>query len=218
MQAYAVAAGLDPHDVVHLDQHHPFVLADRYALQVVLPPLQRGQGLHDPRGRVRIRPGGGGQPLFGAPQRLGEAFAAERFHQVVHRVGVERAHGELLVGGDEDGGRHARRADRRHHVQAGDRRHLDVQEHQVRGQVADRRHRGHAVSAFAGHGDVRILAQQPHHRVACDRFVVHHQRGDLHAGTCSGSSPSSSSWNGRRSRHATPRGTIMSSRRLARSP
>ena len=216
MQLHRVAAGLDPDDVVDRDQHDMFLDAYGNALQEVFPLAQGVERLQDPRRRLRtlVR----GKACLRAPERIGEAFAAERLDQVVDGIGFERAHRVLLVGGDEDRGRHARRADRGHHVQAGDRRHLDVEEDQVGRLAADRFHRGHAVAAFAQQLDLRILAQQSHDRPARDRLVVDDEGGDPHAGTGSVASATSPiARNGSRTRQATPCGHSMSSRTSAAS-
>ena len=99
-----------------------------------------------------------------------EALAAEGFHQVIHRMRFERAHGVLLVRRDEDGGGHACGPDRGDDIQAGDRRHLDVEEQQVGRQRANGLDGGHAVAALANDLQILRVAQPKHlaHRAGED--------------------------------------------------
>jgi len=67
---------------------------------------------------------------FGALQGALEAFRAEGLKKIVHGVGVEGAHGVLIVGSDEDDRR--ARVDQLQNLEAIELRHLNVQEHDVR--------------------------------------------------------------------------------------
>ena len=77
--------------------------------------------------------------LPGALQRLAEPFAVERLQQVVERADLERPQRVLIVGGDEDDERHALGPDRLDDFEPVHLRHLDVEEHQIRRVIHDRR-------------------------------------------------------------------------------
>jgi hypothetical protein len=106
-------------------------------------------------------------------QGLPKTLAAERLEQVVDRVHLERAQGELVVGGGEDIVRFG--AGQFDHLEAIELGHLDVEEHQFRLQLADGLDGLEAIRAFADDLDVgmrcQVLAQQPARQV----FVVHDQ-------------------------------------------
>ena len=77
--------------------------------------------------------------LARALQRLAEPLAVERLQQVVERAHLERPQRVLIVRGDEDHERHALAADRLDHLEPVHLRHLDVEEHQIRRVIHDRR-------------------------------------------------------------------------------
>ena len=55
---------------------------------------------------VAVRGDAGAHLLLRPQQRLGEPLLADRFQDVIHGVDLERAHGELVVRGNEDHHRH----------------------------------------------------------------------------------------------------------------
>ena len=77
---------------------------------------------------------GGRRPVARPLERRGEPLVRERLQQVVDRVDLERPQGELVVRRDEDD-RHAA-AEQLEHLEAVELRHLDVEEQQVRLQLA----------------------------------------------------------------------------------
>ena len=118
-------------------------------------------------------------PLDGPRQPV----AVHRLQQVVDRVQLERVDGEPVVGGAEDDPR-ARGLQPRRHLETRERRHLDVEEHEIGRQGVDARDRFEAVLRFADDLDLHVSGrQQPAQPVACRRLVVHDQRPDHR--TCS---------------------------------
>jgi hypothetical protein len=127
---------------------------------------------------------GGGAPRRGrvdpaarALDRGGEPLGSHGLHEVVHRVELERAHGVLVVGGDEDDGRQVRVArGQREAVEAGE---LDVEHHQIGGELGDAGERGIGVDRLAGDGDA--IDRGEHANQAAPRRVLVVDDEDLHA-------------------------------------
>ena len=113
-----------------------------------------------------------------AAQRALEALAVERLEQVVERLHLERAQRVLVVGGDEHDGRHPIRADGLDHLEAVELRHLDVEEHEIRGLGQDGLDGFDAVPGFADDLDVLFSAEERAHPLARERLVVDDQRTD----------------------------------------
>ena len=110
-----------------------------------------------------------------ALQRALEALRAEGLEQVVHGVGVEGAHGVLVVGGDEDDHRRLRGFDQFQHFEAIQLGHLDVEEEQVRAGFGDGLDGLEAVGAF-GH-DHEFPGARPAIRADIRGPVPRHPRG-----------------------------------------
>lgn len=90
-----------------------------------VPPRLCGRGVVDG--------GGAFADLFGdAAYGFGQALAADRLEDVVDRLEVEGVHGEALVRGDEDDQRRCGETGQElGHVESGQARHVDVEEHDV---------------------------------------------------------------------------------------
>ena len=109
--------------------------------------------------------------------RIGEPRRIDRLQQVVDRVDLERLDGVLIVRGDEDDLR--RRVVAEHpprDLEAGEPRHLDVQEHDVGLQLVDRGQRLDTVAGLADHLDAADLIEQVAQLVAGQLLVVHEHR------------------------------------------
>ena len=149
---------------------------DQQALQV----LTRGAR----GGAQRGGPGRGGrlprhrprEPRPHLSQRLAESFAPHRLEQIVERVHLERLERIFVVGGHEHDRR--RRLEQLQNLEAVQLGHLDVEQDQVRGQLADPFHRFEAVGAVGHDLDVRLLRQVLAQQRARRLFVVHHHRPD----------------------------------------
>ena len=114
------------------------------------------------------------------PRALDRDLEPRRIHrlqQVVDRVHLERLDGVLIVRRDEDD---VRRRVRLEHpprdLEAGQPRHLDVEEHDVRLQAVDGRQRLDAVAGLADDLDAADLAEQVAQLVARELLVVHEDR------------------------------------------
>ena len=112
---------------------------------------------------------------LGALERALEALGAEGLEQVVHGMGVEGAHGVLVVGGGEDhGGRtRARRIHQLQHLEAVEFGHLDIEEEQVGGKIGHGFDGFEAVGAFGGDFDFRMRGEQFAEEAAGQFLVVH---------------------------------------------
>jgi hypothetical protein len=103
-----------------------------------------------------------------------------RLQQVIQRMRLERAQGELVVGGDEDHRGHVTHADRPQHVEAVDLGHLDVQKEQVRRRLFDGLDRFPAVRAFGNDLHALCFHQQAAYAPARQRLVVHDHGANRH--------------------------------------
>src|SRR6185369_16383381 len=83
-----------------------------------------------------------GETVFDAAHRFVEALLVERLEKIVNGLDIERTHGELLVGRDEDHERARSLVNPFEHGEAVKLRHLLVEEHQVRCVL------GHGVEGF----------------------------------------------------------------------
>ena len=115
------------------------------------------------------------KPLFGALEGALEALGAEGLEQVIHGVGVEGAHGVLVVGGGEDHGGRARagRIDQLQHLEAIEFGHLDVEKEQVWGKIGHGFDGFEAVGAFGGDFDFRMGGEQFAQEAAGQLLVIH---------------------------------------------
>ena len=149
---------VDPRAVPHRQALRPLAGRARFPRQ-----LRRGRPLSQPR--------------LGALQRPLEALGAERLQQVIHRVGVESAHGVLVVRRHED---HRRgvgpRLDQLQHLEAVQFGHLDVEKHQVRRGLGDGLHRLEPVGALGHDLDFRVRRQHFAQEPARQFFVVDNYR------------------------------------------
>ena len=130
-----------------------------------------------------------------ASHRLVEARPRHRLQQVVERIHVERLHGVIIVGSSENEKRQAHLLleqpfDDAETIQA---RHLDVQENQLRVELADEAHCLEAVLGPAHDLNVWKALQQKRKLVTGWLFVIHDERRDLHErDSLSASSPACS--------------------------
>ena len=111
------------------------------------------------------------QAQTGALQGLFETLPAERLQQVVHGVGVEGAHGVLVVGGDEN--HHWAGVDQLQHFEAVQFGHLDVQEEQIGASLGDGFDGFEAVGTFRYHLDIVVHFQHFPQETAGEFLVVH---------------------------------------------
>lgn len=109
-----------------------------------------------------------------------EARPVEGLEQVVEGVDFEGAQGMLIVGGDEEGRRHAVHAHRFDHIEAIQFGHLDIQEHEVRPQGFDGHHRLAAIAAFARDVHIRRVGEKVPQALAGEGFVIHDEDTDGH--------------------------------------
>ncbi len=129
-------------DVV-VGRAHPIDVGQRHEAHLVaglhrdpLRRLGRGRGwlqLGDHRGesRRKLVRTGGPEAVDGALEGLLETLAIEGFQQVVHRVDLERLQREPVVSGDEDHRWRHVHAEPIEHAEAGQARHLHIEEHQI---------------------------------------------------------------------------------------
>ena len=130
VQTDVVALGLDPVDVLRSDKDAAVARGHDQPPQVaVIAAHVLQQRL---QATVQIASLLLTDPLARALQRRAEALVVERLQQVVQRMRLEGAQGELVVGGHEDHHGHTTDADRLQHVEAVDLGHLNVQEEQIR--------------------------------------------------------------------------------------
>ena len=102
-----------------------------------------------------------------------EPRLVDRLQQVVDRVDLERLDRVLIVGGDEDDVRRRLRVDHApRHLETGQPRHLDVEEHDVGLQSLDRAQRLDAVAGLPDHLDAADLAEQIAQLVPRELLVV----------------------------------------------
>jgi hypothetical protein len=130
---------------------------------------------------------GRGEALAGTLQGLAQALQPHRLEQVVDRAQLEGGQRMVLVGRAEHHLRSrlpGQSRGQRGTVQA---RHVDVQQQQVRLQLADRRQGRLAVGHATGHHHALAFAQQRGQAGARQRFVVDdqhaHQRGSAGGGS-----------------------------------
>jgi hypothetical protein len=187
VQAYVVALGLDPVDLLRPDEDAAVARGHHQPLQVAAPPAHLLQQRPQPAVQVASRLLA--DPLARAVQRRLEALVVEGLQQVVQRLRLEGAQGELVVGGDEDHYGHTAGADRPEHVEAVDLRHLDVQEEQVRRRLLDHPDRFPAVRALGDDLHVPGLREQAADAPARQRLVVHDHGADRHADLSSTAAP-----------------------------
>ncbi len=107
---------------------------------------------------------------FGPFQGAREALRAERFKKIVHGVGIEGAHGVLVVGGDEDDRRTG--VDQLQNLESVQLGHLNVQEHDIRRGFRNSLHGLEAVGAFGRNFDFRVGTEHFPKETARQRFVI----------------------------------------------
>jgi len=109
---------------------------------------------------------------FGSFQCLLKPAPVKGLQQIVDRVYLESFQGILIVGGYEDHRRHLFSADSFDHFKTIHGRHLDVQENEIGGQLANGANGFVPVGAFADNLNVRIVRQQALDSPASERFIV----------------------------------------------
>ena len=120
-------------------------------------------------------------PLDGAAQPCG----VERFQEVVDRVHLEGLQRVFVVRGDEHHDADGIRSDSLEHVEAGDLRHVHVQENEVGMLPADGFNGVLSAGALADDLNVRVLVEGPRQTVPGELHVVDDQGANTHAGTAS---------------------------------
>ena len=93
---------------------------------------------------------------------------------------LEGPDGILVVRGHEDDGRLVRLAQRRHHLEAVQAGHLDVEQHQVGGMLPDRLHGLLSIGAGRHDVGVRLGLEQPDQALPSDRLIVRHHHSQRH--------------------------------------
>ena len=124
-----------------------------------------------------------------AIERLLEPLAAERLEQVVERVHVERAEGELVVGRHEHDRRHPLGSHGGDDAEAVELGHLHVEEDEVGPVPLDRAHRFGAAGTGGDHLHVGLLAEQRRQPLARHRLIVRDDRAYLVHAEISRASP-----------------------------
>ncbi len=112
----------------------------------------------------------------------GKARVVHGLEQVVERVGLESVDRIAVERGHEHDHRHALLRHLRDHFEPRQARHLDVEEHEVRGFLGDGGDRFAAVGALAHDGDVGRVLQAQLEAAPRQGFVVHDQGADGHVG------------------------------------
>ena len=168
MHLHIVAVGLDPVDLVDPQEAQA-------AARLHDQPVGRRLGRQRLQEFADARPDGVVARLdvaARATQRGVEAFRIERLQQVIHGVHVERLDRVLVVGGDKHHRRHPFGADLSNDLEAGQARHLDVEEDERGLEVEDRAHRGGAVLRVTHDLDAGPVRQQEPDTFPRERFVV----------------------------------------------
>ena len=167
-----------------LDEDHASGSAHHQPLDVARAALEVVEQRQELLARLAAAPRR--QVLAGALDGAVEAVAVEGLEQVVHGVDFEGAQRVLVVGGDEHHRREIADPQLLDHAEAVQLRHLHVQEHQVRLQLAHRLHALSPVGALADQLDSRLRFHQLAEAQPRQRLVVNDQRADAHAQTSSG--------------------------------
>src|SRR5207248_1468785 len=107
----------------------------------------------------------------------------DRLQQVPDGIGFECAQCVVVVRGDEDD-RAGRRRGPLEYLEAVEVRHLDVEKHQIRPELRDRRDGGGSIGGLAEDLDVFLGFEQESNSLPHERRIVDDQRPD-HAGTLS---------------------------------
>ncbi len=100
-----------------------------------------------------------------------EPLVVERLDQVVDGGEVEGSDG-VIVGGGEDDRRHVVRADVADHLESGFSGHLDIEEDEIRLQLANRRNRRQSIVGSAHDLDVVFVREQILEPLAGQALVV----------------------------------------------
>ena len=109
------------------------------------------------------------RPLHGQA----EPNRVDRLEQVVDRVDLERLDGMLIIRGDEDDVRRRARVEHpARDLEAGQPRHLHVEEHEVGLQAVDGRQRFHAVARLSDDLDPAQLSEQKSQLIPGQLLVV----------------------------------------------
>ena len=127
---------------------------------------------------------------------------------------LERLDRVLVVGGDEDDQRHPVPAHLLDHLEAVGAGHLNVEEHQVRGEAADGVDGLAAVAALADDLDVGLGREEAGHALARQRLVIDDQRAErLHAAPADTCGAEGSTRHGMTTRTVSPCGARQNSNR-----
>ena len=116
------------------------------------------------------------EPRAATLQRPFEALGAEGLEEVIDGMGVERAHGVLIVGGDENDDRSVGGLDQFEDFKAIELGHLDVEKEEVWGGFGDGLYGLEAVAALGDDFDFGVGREQ-FAQIAAGEFFVIDQRG-----------------------------------------
>ena len=133
-------------------------------------PVQRAQGSLHSKGTLQGPAPGSAGPVQGRS----EAALTDRLEQVVHGSDLEGVEGMLGIRGHEHDGRQGT-PEPSDHLESVHDRHLDVQEHQIRLQMADLPQRRLPAVRFAHDLDVFHGGQPFQQHSAGQRLIVHDQ-------------------------------------------
>ncbi len=194
VQAHVVARRVDPVDRGHIEPHGFAPDADRDHRRV---PARRGACKRGERSRLDLALAGQVREqrheLLALRERLplvpltahavegaGEPLLVDGLQQVVERTGLERVDREAVEGGHEHHHRHALLRHAGEHVEPREPRHLDVEKHQVRRVLGDRRERLPPVSALRDDLDVRRVLQPDLDAAPRELLVVNDDGANAH--------------------------------------
>ena len=157
VQDQVVAIGLHPGDVPDGNEPRATLLVDEQAIGEAARAPQLGEQVaHPRRQRAALLPA----LLACAAKDVAKPLPAHRLEQVVERVHLERPHGVLLVGRDEDDSRCVRRRERPRHVEAVHAGHLHIEQDEIGTMVRDGRDGPLAAVGLRDHLDQGVLAEE----------------------------------------------------------
>ena len=114
--------------------------------------------------------------LSRALNRLGETVIVDWLQKVIQRVSIEGLQCELVVGCNENHGRHIAPGQATKYVEAIHSRHLDVEEHQIRRVLLHCRQRFASVATHSTDAYVRIFFEPDFESASGQLFVIYDQR------------------------------------------
>jgi hypothetical protein len=216
MQTHILVFGFDPIDLLYSEQKDTAAQSYDESLDVIL-------WRHEPLEQSRyVRMGRTGPALEAQPrpvERIQKAFFIEWFQQIVERLYLESFQRVPVVGGHKDYSGHLLRVDSFEYSKPIKLEHLNVQEHQVRPQAADRLNGFVSVGALTDQLEISGRPQHFSYQAAGPRLVVNYKQSQsffVHADApLSSGDLLSDSDNGKRSvATSPPRGSLCKIRAL----